>query len=55
MACESGSQITVEQALASEIELAPGLENYTWDSNPPVLPDAQGHYPIAMPGQTVVL
>ena len=52
MACESGKKITWDEALASNIELAPGLENYTWDSNPPVMPDANGQYPIAMPGQT---
>ncbi|MEI6786685.1 MAG: twin-arginine translocation signal domain-containing protein [Verrucomicrobiota bacterium] len=52
MACESGKKITVEEALASNIELAPGLDNYTWDSNPPGMPDANGQYPIAMPGQT---
>ncbi|HVM48928.1 MAG TPA: twin-arginine translocation signal domain-containing protein [Candidatus Acidoferrum sp.] len=52
MACESGKLVTWEEAFASNIELAPGLENYTWDSNPPAMPDATGHYPIAMPGQT---
>lgn len=54
MACESGKLITWDEALASNIELAPGLDNYTWDSNPPAMamPDANGKYPIAMPGQT---
>jgi predicted dehydrogenase len=52
MACESGQRIEWEEALASEIELAPGLEQRTWDSNAPVMPDANGKYPIAMPGQT---
>jgi predicted dehydrogenase len=55
MAAESGQMITWEQALASNLELAPGLENYTADSNPPVMPDANGRYPIAMPGHTKVL
>jgi len=55
MAAESGKLITWEQALASNIELAPGLDNYTMDSEPPVKPDAQGGYPIAMPGITKVL
>jgi hypothetical protein len=35
--------------------LAPGLDQYTMDSNPPAMPDAQGHYPVAMPGMTKVL
>ncbi|HEY5480595.1 MAG TPA: twin-arginine translocation signal domain-containing protein [Verrucomicrobiae bacterium] len=52
MACESGKLITWDEALASNLELAPGLGNYTWDSNPPAMPDANGKYPIAMPGQT---
>jgi len=37
------------------VELAPGLDDYTMDSEPPVKPDADGNYPIAMPGQTTVL
>jgi len=54
MACESGKQITWEQAMASDLELAPGLDAYTWDSPPPksATPDANGKYPVAMPGQT---
>ncbi len=55
MACESGQMITWEEALASNLELAPGLENFTDASNPPVLPDANGRYPIAMPGTTKVI
>jgi predicted dehydrogenase len=55
MAAESGKLITWEQALASNIELAPGLDNYTMDSEPPVKPDAQDGYPVAMPGITKVL
>ena len=55
MAAESGKLITWEQALASNIELAPGLDNYTMDSEPPVKPDDQGGYPVAMPGITKVL
>jgi myo-inositol 2-dehydrogenase / D-chiro-inositol 1-dehydrogenase len=55
MACESGQVIHWDDALASQVELAPGLEKLTWDGNPPVVPDSEGHYPIAMPGQTQVL
>ncbi len=55
MAAESGREITWEQALASKVELAPGLDSYTMSSQPPVVPDAQGRYPIAMPGFTSVL
>jgi predicted dehydrogenase len=55
MAAESGKEVTWDQAIQSNLELAPGLNQYTMDSNPPVMPDAQGHYPIAMPGMTKVL
>jgi hypothetical protein len=52
MACESGKLVTWDEAFASKIELAPGLDNCAWDGNAPVMPDAHGKYPIAMPGQT---
>jgi hypothetical protein len=52
MAAESGQLVTWEQALNSQLELAPGLDQYTADSQPPVLPDKNGRYPIAMPGFT---
>jgi myo-inositol 2-dehydrogenase / D-chiro-inositol 1-dehydrogenase len=55
MAVESGKLITWDDALASNVELAPGLEHYTMDSPAPVMPDAQGRYPVAMPGTTKVL
>lgn len=55
MASESGQMITWDQALASNIEQAPGLDKYTMDSNPPVMPDKDGKYPVAMPGFTKVV
>lgn len=57
MACESGQMITWDDALNSNRELAPELEQLTLDSPPPesAAPDANGQYPIAMPGQTKVL
>ena len=54
MAAESG-QKCLGRGPRSNLELAPGLEHYTMDSNPPVMPDAQGHYPVAMPGITKVM
>lgn len=55
MAAESGNLVTWDEAIASNLELAPGLENLTADSPPPVTPDAEGRYPIAKPGFTKVL
>ncbi len=52
MACESGLEVTWEDALNSNLQLAPGLDDMTLDSPPPVKLDAEGRYPIAMPGIT---
>lgn len=55
MACECGNQVTWEDAFASNLELAPGLESLKSGSQPPVQPDANGRYPIATPGLTKVI
>ena len=52
MAAESGKEVTWEAAMVAVLVLAPGLENFTMDSEPPVKPDAEGKYPVAMPGFT---
>jgi predicted dehydrogenase len=56
MACESGQTITWDQALNSDLQLAPNLEQLKDLSDPaPVQPDAQGRYPVALPGTTKVV
>ena len=50
MATYTGQIITWEQALNSQENLVP--DNLTWDTPPPVLPDADGWYPVAVPGTT---
>jgi len=55
MACECGEMITWDDAIKSDLELAPGLENLTMNSNAPVMPDASGRYPVAMPGESKVI
>jgi len=55
MACESGKQLTWDEAIASNLELAPGLESLTMDSKAPVMPDANGIYPVAVMGQAQVM
>lgn len=55
MAVESGQLLTWDDALASDFELAPGLERMTLDSKPPVEPDAQGRYPLVQPGVSKVM
>ncbi|MDR3109796.1 MAG: gfo/Idh/MocA family oxidoreductase, partial [Planctomycetaceae bacterium] len=55
MACESGKEITWDEALASGTELAPNIDKLTMDSPAPVMPDADGNYPVAVPGVTRVI
>jgi myo-inositol 2-dehydrogenase / D-chiro-inositol 1-dehydrogenase len=55
MAAESGRLVTWDEAMKSDIELAPGLEHLTLDSEPPVLPDADGRYRVAVPGITIAV
>ncbi|MFH1268896.1 MAG: gfo/Idh/MocA family oxidoreductase [Planctomycetota bacterium] len=56
MAAESGKEVTWEEALNSNLEQAPGLEQIaTLDGPAPITPDANGGYPIAMPGFTKAL
>jgi myo-inositol 2-dehydrogenase / D-chiro-inositol 1-dehydrogenase len=50
MATYSGKLVTWEEAVASELHLAP--ERYAFDAPPPAAPDAEGNYPVAMPGVT---
>ena len=40
----------------SDLELAPGLDTLkSLDDPAPVMPDAEGRYPVPVPGQTRVL
>ena len=53
MVTYSGRRLGWDEALASNRSLAP--EAYRWDADPPVLPDENGEYPIAVPGVAEVL
>jgi predicted dehydrogenase len=48
MATYSGREVHWDEALASELSLAPA--RYAWDALPRVLPDDQGRYAGAIPG-----
>ena len=50
MAAHTGQEITYEQLLNSEQEFAPDADKLTMDSPSPVLADADGKYPVPMPG-----
>ncbi len=51
MASYTGQIITWEQAMNSKEVLVP--EVIDWDTEPPVKPDADGWYPVAIPGTTM--
>ncbi|HEX6984554.1 MAG TPA: Gfo/Idh/MocA family oxidoreductase [Planctomycetaceae bacterium] len=55
MATYSGEEITMEDALNRGVSIYPYGQDLTFESTPPVVPDAEGWYPIAVPGQTKVL
>jgi predicted dehydrogenase len=53
MATYSGVEIHWEDALNSDIKLVP--DTFSWDADPPVLPDNEGFYPVPVPGVTKVI
>jgi predicted dehydrogenase len=48
----SGLEVKMEDALASEVQLMPATNS--WEDTPPVVPNSDGYYPIAVPGQSIV-
>ncbi len=50
-ACYSGKVVKWDELMAKGRELAPGIDNYTLDSNPPTMPDENGAYPHPVPGK----
>ncbi len=50
MVTYTGQNITWEEAMNSQEDLSP--KRYAWDAEPPILPDKDGNYPIAIPGVT---
>jgi predicted dehydrogenase len=53
MATYSGKLIKWDEAIGSTVDLSPG--SYDFAATPPVLPDANGFYPVPVPGKTDVL
>jgi predicted dehydrogenase len=50
MAAHTGQEVTYDDMLNHPDEYAPGCDKYTMDSPPPVRSNADGVYPIPMPG-----
>jgi predicted dehydrogenase len=53
MATYSGKPVRWDEALATGEDLSPA--SYDFAATPPVLPDANGFYPVAVPGKTEVM
>lgn len=53
MATYSGKMLEMKDALASTKGLMP--KNFDFNAEPPVLPDAEGKYPVAVPGVTITV
>ncbi len=51
MAAHTGQEVTYDQILNSPHEFAPGLDELTKDSPPPLTPNEDGTYPIPEPGR----
>ena len=49
----SGQVISMKDALERGKDIMP--EEYAWEAQPPVVPDENGRYPVAIPGVTEVL
>ncbi len=54
MATYSGKVITWDEAINSYLEVGPH-DVSSWDVAPPVLPNAEGYYPVPVPGKTKVV
>ena len=53
MATYSGKVMHWDEALSSTLSLAP--DALTWEARPKAVPDAEGYYPVAIPGVSNVL
>ena len=50
MAANTGREITFDQMLQCDHDMAPNIEKFTMDSPAPLLADANGRYPVPQPG-----
>ena len=50
MAAHTGQEITFDEMLNCEHEIAPGVDKLTMDSPAPLQADPDGKYPVPQPG-----
>ncbi len=53
MATYTGQELTWDEALNSKVSLMP--DTFAWDADPPLMPDAEGNYPVPMPGVSAAM
>ena len=53
MATYSGQMIEMDKAINSGIDIHPKI--YDWNATPPIVPNEDGFYPVAVPGVTKYL
>ena len=54
-AVHMGKIVTWDEVMASNFQFCPNIDNLTEDSPPPVKEDAQGRYPVPVPGKWIEL
>jgi myo-inositol 2-dehydrogenase / D-chiro-inositol 1-dehydrogenase len=54
LACYTGKELTWDQVSKSNFVFLPKAADVTLDMEPPVKPDAEGNYPVPMPGVTTL-
>ncbi|OHB85975.1 MAG: hypothetical protein A2V98_09375 [Planctomycetes bacterium RBG_16_64_12] len=50
-AIHSGKIITWDEAMASNFQFCPNIDTMDYDTEPPLKPDADGRYPVPIPGE----
>jgi len=50
--CYTGKETTWDEAHQADLQYGPAPEESSFQTPPPVLPDATGHYPLPLPGIT---
>jgi myo-inositol 2-dehydrogenase / D-chiro-inositol 1-dehydrogenase len=49
-ACYSGKEINADELMEKGRDYAPGIDDYTFSTPPPVVPGENGEYPVPAPG-----